>query len=378
LLISAVLAGSLLLVMLWKIASTTNLGGDDFVAYWSSTYLFHNGQNPYNPELMRITQDTQVQSDLGFTIMTWNPPTLFVFLLPLAWFSFTTAKFIWLIVNLAMVLAANLMLARLYIPPGSTRLTLAFLVFATILPQVISGIFMGQVTFLVFIGVVACMALIKNEQWFWAGAVLIFTTVKPHVANLSVIYLLIFMAQNRRYQGWGGLFLAGTTCLVILFAFRPYWINDFMGLLTVAPTHWSTPTIGGLLSYLRISDSFRYIIVLLLPLPFLLARQHNRITVEFAVALLTLITIPVTFYGWSYDQTILLIPIAQVFGWIARSKNRTFNTWIAVAMAYAFAASYYQRSFVTNDLYYVWIPLFWWLIFGLAWRYISAPINSPN
>jgi hypothetical protein len=231
---------------------------------------------------------------------------------------------------------------------------------------------MGQITFLVFLGVVACMALIKKEQWFWAGAILILTTVKPHIAILSVIYLLIHMAQNRRYQGWAGLTLAGMTCAAVLFIFRPAWVNDLAGILAIAPVNWATPTIGGMLSYLHITEAGRYLLVIFLPLPFLLAKYPQKFSMEFSVAVLTLITIPTTFYGWSYDQTILLIPIAQVIGWVSHLKNKIFNIWIAIAIGAAFFISYFQRAVTTNDLYYLWIPLFWLLVFWVTWRYVSV------
>lgn len=362
----------LVLPLLWNVVSTTNMGDDDFVAYWSSTYLFHNGQNPYDPELMGITQNTQLQAGLDYVIMSWNPPSLFVFLLPLAWLPFTTAKFVWLIVNLIIVLAANLILARLYLPWENKKLVFIYLVFSTIFPQVVTGIYMGQITFLVYFCIVACMAFIKKEQWFWAGAILILATVKPHVANLSVIYLLVYMAKKRQYQGWAGLLIAGAVCSAVLFIFRPEMGTDLVGLLAIAPVNWATPTIGGLLSYLHVTEAARYMLVVFLPLPFLLANYPEKFRMEFSVALLTLITIPATFYGWSYDQTILLIPIAQIFGWLPRLKNRVLNIWLLTAISIAFFISYFQRAFVTNDLFYLWIPLFWLLVFGVTWQRISV------
>ena len=355
---------------LWDITSTTNLGENDFVGYWSATYLFHNGQNPYDPELMEITQRTQLQTDLDSTIMAWNPPSLFVLLLPLAWLSFDAAKYVWLIINLIILVTAGLMLIRIYLPANNTRTTLIYLVFVAIFPPVASGLYMGQVTFLVFLGLVASVALIKKGHWFWAGAVLVLTTIKPHLVILPLIYLLISMVQYRKYEGWAGLILAGIACLIVLFIFRANWINDFIGESAIAPVNWATPTIGGLLSYLHISNAARYLIILFLPLPFLLARYHAVVPMEFAVALLTLITIPTTFFGWSYDQTLLLIPVAQILGWMSRLKDRLFNLAVATALAMAIIFNYYQRLLSTNDVYYFWVPIFWWIIFGLS-RYRS-------
>ena len=366
------LLGFVLLPLLWKITLTTKVGENDFIGYWSATYLLHNGQNPYSQKLLEFTQQIQMQTGLDYTIMAWNPPTLFVFLLPLAWLPFSTAKFVWLLINLTIVLASILILSQLYLTTSNPRLALIYLILAISLPPVISGFYMGQVTFLVLLGLVSSMSLIKKRQWFWAGVVLVLTSIKPHMAILAVAYLLMIMIQQRQYSGWVGLIVASIVSATILFIFRPFWIYDFFGETAIAPVNWATPTIGGLLDYLHITKYARYLIVPLLPLPFILARYQSKFSIEFSVALLTLITVPTTFFGWSYDQTILLIPIAQIFNWLYHLNNRTFNFWLAIAVIIAIAINYWQRLLSTNDVYYFWFPLFWFAVFGLTWHLISA------
>ena len=345
------------------------------MGYWSATYLFHNGENPYSVDLMTAVQRMEVQSTLGVTIMSWNPPILFVFLLPLAWMSFSTAKFVWLLINLSLIVTAGLMLTDIYMQMASPRVKLIFLIFIIGFPAVIAGLYMGQVTFLVFWALVACVTLIKKEQWFWAGAILILAAIKPHITILSVMYLLVYMAKQRKWKGWMGLALTGLACLIVLFLFRPTLLHDLLGETVVASVPWATSTVGGLLSYLGLSNAARYLIFLFLPLPFLLAIYSESLRVELSVALLTLITVPITFFGWSYDQTVLLIPIAQVFAWLTRSR---YKIPIIACIACAMAINYYQRLLIINDTYYVWVPLFWWVIFGIVWRSISLTDNDHD
>ena len=335
------------------------------MGYWSATHLFSNGENPYSLDLMTAVQRLEAHSTLDVTIMSWNPPTLFIFLLPVARMPFTTAKFVWLFINMTLVLTAGWMLADVYMQRASPRVKLAFLVFVMGFPAVLAGLYMGQVTFLVFWGMVACIVLAKKGQWFWAGAILILATIKPHITILSVIYLVVYMAKYRRWQGWIGLASAGVACLIVLFLFRPGLIADLQGETLVANVPWATSTLGGLLSYLGFSDAARYLILLLLPLPFLLVKDSETFSLELSIALLTLITVPTTFFGWSYDQTILLIPIAQIFAWMSRARTR----WLVIAsIACAMVINYYQRLVAINETYYVWIPLFWLVIFGVEWH----------
>ena len=78
--------------------------------YWSSTYLLSHGENPYSADLMTAN----------------------------------IAEFVWLFINMILLLTAGLMLTSIYMQTASPRATL---------------------TFLVFWGLVACTALIKKEQW---------------------------------------------------------------------------------------------------------------------------------------------------------------------------------------------------------------------
>ena len=116
-------------------------------------------------------------------------------------------------------------------------------------------------------------------------------------------------------------------------------------------------------------------IVLLLPLPVLLARRQKTLGVEFSAALLTLLTVPCTFFGWSFDQVILPLPAAQVFAWIAEVERRGVRMAFALAIAGGVVANWVLRFLNINDLFYLWYPLSWWLLFGLAWRF-SRPAGG--
>jgi hypothetical protein len=350
---------------LWDLASTTDFGESDFRIYWSAAYLLGRGQNPYDIEAIKTVQETQAHGISNETIMAWNPPYLFLFLLPFTGLSFVAAKFAWLLVNLLILITAAILLTDLYLDTAPPGMKFAFLIFALAFLPAITGLYMGQVTFLGFWGLVACMALLKKGQWFWAGAVLILTTIKPHIVVLAVLYLLLYMASQRKFQGWAGLAVAGLAGFGILLLFRPDLIGNLVGETSVASGRWATSTIGGLLSYLGITEAARFLILLFLPVPFYLARHPERYSVEFSVALLTLITVPTTIFGWSYDQTILLIPIAQVFRWLADSKYK--SALIAIILSVTLA-NYVQRVLPLNEVFYVWFPLLWWVIFGIAWR----------
>jgi len=99
---------------------------------------------------------------------------------------------------------------------------------------------------------------------------------------------------------------------------------------------------------------------------------------ELAVALLTLITVPTTFFGWNYDQTILLIPIVQVFSWLSQSKEKAVNIGIIVVIGITLVVNYCQHFIFVNDLFYLWIPIFWWIIFGFGWYHFQRQVQAAT
>jgi len=358
---------------LGNIAASNGLGNGDFVAYWSASYLLREGRNPYDQTNMAEIERTQVHSNLDYTIAAWNPPTLFVFILPVTWLPFVAAKSVWLVMNVAILLLIALMLAYLYLPRrGGT--VLAFCLFVVLFPQALLAILIGQVTFLVVLGVVSCMVLFRREQWFWAGFALILTSVKPHMAILAVPYFLLYAAYRRRWQVWLGLLCAGVFCILVLFLFRPAWITDIIGLVGIAPVNWATPTIGGFASSLRITEALRYVIVIFLPLAWFLSRPNTSVSVETSIALLTIITVPTTFFGWSYDQTILLIPIAQIFAWLGVPARNRMKLIVAGSILILQILTWAHRIAGSDDVYYVWIPLAWAALYGICF---AAQRNAP-
>lgn len=360
----AVVLGGIVFVR-WVVALP--IGASDFNAYWAASRLFMEGRNPSDPDNMLEMEHTHFDPDQDFVMMTWNPPTLWVFMLPLAWMSFQMARSIWLLVNVVLILVSCLMLGLVYLPRGRVMPLLTYYLVVSFFAPMLLAILAGQVTFLVLFGVAASIFLIKHERWFWAGAVLILTSVKPHMVMLVGPYLMLYMAMRRKWAGWVGLGVAGVTCLVILFVLRPSWIADFGAVLEEPPIDWATPTIGGFLSIHGVGPWVRYIgIGALLLLPLFL-RQSESISLETAASVLILVTVPTTFFGWSYDQSLLLAPIAQIVGWLFDPLRSALGRWVVVAaMVLVMMTSLVQRVFQMSDVYFFWVPMAWGAIYVFA------------
>ncbi len=346
---------------------TMPIGVSDFNAYWAASRLLLEGRNSSDPDNMLEMERAHFNPDQDFVMMTWNPPTLWVFMLPLAWMPFEVARSIWLLVNVALIVVSCLMLGLIYLPRGDIAPLLTYYLVMALFSPMLLAILTGQIVFLFVFGVAASMFLIKRERWFWAGMVLILTSVKPHMVMLVAPYLMFYMAMRRKWAGWIGLGVAGAVCLVILFILRPSWIADFSALLDAPPIDWATPTISGFLSLYGVGPWLRYVgIGSLLLLPLFLCRP-KPVSLETAASVLILLTVPTTFFGWSYDQSVLLVPIAQIVGWLFGPVRSVVGRWAVIAaMVVTMVVNMAQRVAKTSDVYFFWVPLAWGMIYALA------------
>ena len=353
------------------------IGASDFNAYWSASRLLLEGRNPVDPASLLEMERQHYDPNQGFAMMAWNPPTAWVLLLPLACLPFQAARVIWLLINIALVMGSCVLWAGLYLPRRRVAPPVVYGLLTALFAPTLLAIWTGQITFLVVFGVASALFLMRRGQWFWAGASLILTSVKPHLVILVVPYLLFYMAMRRKWSGWLGLGFSGAICLVVLFALRPSWITDFSGLFQAPPSGWATPTLGGLLSLYGAGWWARYLVIGFLVLVPLFLRWAERLSPETATNVLILVTIPTTFFGWSYDQSLLLAPIAQLVSWLFGPFRSSVGRWVvAIGAVVVLAASLAQRVISTDEVYFFWVPLSWGVIYVAA-SYLRRNTNSP-
>lgn len=351
-----------------RLLEGSSVGEADFYVYWAAGRLFLEGRNPCDAENMLAVERKVYDPDQRSVMMAWNPPSLWVLILPLAWMPFGAARSVWLLTNVSLLLACCVMLRSIALAGRSAGSFLVYCLTAAVFPPVLLTIFAGQITLLVLFGVVASLYLIRREHWFWAGAALVLTSVKPHLVLLVGPYLLLYMAKRRKWAGWIGLGAAGAVCVLILCARRAAWLEDYLSVVDIFSVDWATPTIGGLLGFYgcgRWARLFSVVGFLLLPL---LLRGERPVALETAVSVLILVTLPTTFFGWSFDHSLLLVPVAQIIGWLsgpllARAEKCT----VGGAMAAAVVTDIAQRIAQTSEVFYLWVPLAWGGIYGMAW-----------
>jgi hypothetical protein len=357
-------------------------GESDFLRYWASTHLLVTGGDPYD-EAALFSLEHALRPELapeGTIAQIWNPPWLLLLLAPLGLLPFDVASPIWVFINVLVVsLSVSMVWQELALPSDSRGLLLV-LAASFLYVGTLSLLKMGQITSLVLLALLITIRQLRLEPDFWrdvgVGAVLLLTTVKPHIVYLALLLILI---QTVRRQRWGllvGLAGAGAISAVIVWIIFPGWLVSYFNNVSSLPyLGLYTSTIGSLMSAVFGTDLFRFSAVLLLPLvPWLsrLAEQDWLIALNLSL----LLSVPLSPYGFTFDQVVLLPALAQLVFWLLRGRRSSvYGGALGVGLAALYVVGLWVASFENKPYYWLaWPPLVLLGLYFAAWK---AQTHAP-
>ena len=229
--------------------------GNDFYPIWLTTRhsLLHLG-SPYTPEMTRAIQaglfgrplDARNPSDPPVNCRAFAYPayTDIVFW-PLAAFSFAKVR-VGLAVALAVLTAASSLLWLRALRYRASPFFLAVLIIFTLSSYaVMEGLFAAQPGLLVAFLLSACFAALVKDRFFLAGSLFAFTLIKPQVAALVLLYLLVWSFSDwRKRRGFvAGFFacsgLLGATSLIVW----PHWMVQWLHVVLTYGNYTPPPLI---------------------------------------------------------------------------------------------------------------------------------------
>ena len=351
----------------------------DFLEYWGSARLLLAGKNPYSPEQLLEVQRSVVGNKKGLTIM-WNPPWTLFFLIPFGLLSFSTGQLLWLMLNAASLLVCSAHLWRIYGgPPGRYRI--AWLICFSVVPTY-GILYMMQITPLVLAGIVGFLHFQERKQWWLAGTVLVLIAIKPHLAYIFWLALLLWVLEKRQWRVILGGVISGMIITIIPLLFVSdlfgYYFQAYLADTALTPFNWATPTLSNALLLLFGLDNVW--VRLVLPIGslvwFLLywRKQRNNWIWTEQMPLILLLSQATTVFAWTYDQILLLPALMQVAIWSTSGGPRKI---ISVAFI-AFLLINLPTLLVLNG---VLIPngfwLFWMVpVFLLAYSMFHIQITT--
>lgn len=175
----------------------------DFFVYYlaAQTGLAHGWSAMYDPSTFLPT----VTVDVGRPLPFLNPPQLAWLVVPLSGLPYTVAAAVW-----GVILVAAMALTWQLAAPGTPRVKIIHLLaIATLLPVFVS-VLIGQVSLLIVAIVALAWWLIQRERPWLAGATLALIVLKPQLAFLVPVALLV-AGHWRVFLGW----LAVTAVFII-------------------------------------------------------------------------------------------------------------------------------------------------------------------
>lgn len=300
----------------------TSLPLHDFVEYWAAGRLNAGGENPYDPE--RIHDLEREAGRDGEGILMWNPPWTLPLVMPLGRLDCRTAHLLWLALQFAAVAVCADVLWRLY-GGAAERRWIAWLLAFAFVPTLIS-LTAGQISPLVLLGVVLFLAALRQGRDGLAGAATVLVAIKPHLAYLFWLALLLWCIRQRRWAILGGGLLAGLLALAAAVACNPSVLAQYAHTFTNRPpAQYRSPTLGTALRLLLSDERFSLQFVALVPglLWFAVYWPRRRAGWRWdeQLPLLLLVSLLTAPYGaWPFDLVLLLVPVVQIAAGIERSR----------------------------------------------------------
>jgi len=353
---------------------TPGRGEQDFIRYWAASRLLVIGGNPYDGKELTALQN-ETQPDLmikeGDIVEAWNPPWLLLTLLPLGLLPFNFAVPLWIFLNVVIVVSSLWMSWQLSGGADNRRLFLIVLGAGVLFGNTVILIRLGQISTLVLASLLIGITFIKEKRDWLAGAILLIATIKPQLSYLVLLVLLIWSLYHRRWKILAGMALAGLASVLIVWLILPDWLSIYIQTIRRLPfTNIYTSTLGSFISEVFRISIFKYIAILLLPLAFPIAKYADKIGWFTTLNLALVISIPLSIYGFSFDQVLLLPAVVQMIAWITQKKlSSKVAMGIGIGIMITYALLLWMMSLKELPYYwFFWISFFILCLYLIAWR----------
>jgi hypothetical protein len=219
-----------------------NPGGNDFLVHWMGTRsLITDGLNPYSDEVATRIQTYAYGRPANpgeHLLRVAYPLYSVVVFLPFALIEdFTLARAAWMTVleaGLILLIFLSLRLVRWRVSPVMLGVLLLFSVFWY---HGLRPLINGNAVILVALGLVGAFLAIRAGADELAGVLLAFTTIKPQVVLLVLVFVVFWSMQKSRWRiiGWligTVVLLAGSAALLI-----PNWLMDNLREVMLYPSY---------------------------------------------------------------------------------------------------------------------------------------------
>jgi len=337
---------------------------NDCLAYWSAAHQILHRANPYSGEaILRLEREAGFQ-DRQPLIMR-NPPWVLFLVAGLGLFPYHIAQRIWLVGGLAAVLVSVRWLWELYRDDQQALWTASLM--TGLFSPIAAGLAIGQISPLALLGVAGFLHYEHHGHLGRAGAFLSLLAVKPHLAFLFWIALILWSIRTSTQRVLASLCLTILAASVFALAFNPFVFAEYFRFLASDGfVHGVTPTPAGLV---RLEAGGKYLLqflpALFATLWLCLYWRRNRSEWHWKekAPLVLAVSVCTSPYSWFFDQIILLPCLFQS---ISDLRHRKQSVQVGLAGLYlsvnfaVLALILMQRS---SAFGYAWTAGTWLLLY---------------
>jgi hypothetical protein len=281
------------------------------------------------------------------------------------------SQFLWLLLNLFLVLWSAQHLWKLYANAAAKAYTPWLLTF-TFVPASFALV-LGQISPLILFGLTAFLGCEKKGNGFAAGACAVLISIKPQLCYLFWLSLLLWLWRERRWNFLFGGAVGGLTVAALPAVLNPGIYSSYLALYKIGglatPLDWAAPTLGNALRVWISPDrsvlQFAPIAVGVAWLVHYWQRHRDSWNWPERLPLLLLVSVSTSAYAWTFDQMVLLPALMQSAGWIMRAGLTRYCRGIIILYVLANAVYLAGKIFVLNDFWYFWMAPLFLLLYAL-------------
>ena len=356
-----------------------------FFTFWLSGRMQWTGEQPYS--------STDWVNGHHANGATWIPEQIFPYPLPLAlvmaplgWLPIERAYLAWDILAQVLIAVCILWLSKHWVELKQ-QFYVVFVLFAAILNgNIYLGLMTGTVIVLFLVLLILAIHLLDTRHPFLAGVLLAGLALKPPLLAVTAL-IGIWLLFRRNWAAISGILLGGLGLLLIGLLQDTLWLVKFLGASEnlLGMRLGNQPTLPSYTRLLCSGDlgcafsSYGLVALVLVGLfAWLISKKSANLTplMAFSAAISLGLLLPP--YLWSYDYTLLLIPICYiVFELIRRRTSYLYSTLflflldtISIIGLFLFWMNPESSTLtIQRDMWSIWVAILvlatcWWLVFA--------------
>jgi len=370
--------GSILLVALLigilffaGLTAASTLPIADLAQYWAGAHLIST--NPYSQNLyLQFDRSQGVVTD-GPPMVMRNPPPALLLVLPLRFMNYRAAFAFWDLLSIVILAACG----RLAYGLVNSEPSLMPVALSLLFGPSIALLTLGQIAIFALLGISLFLFLIERRKDMWAGAALSLTIVKPHIALLFLVVVVLWSIRNRRWSVLLGTASTLTISTGAVAMINPHSLAQYAAFAAeFSKENAPYPNLGGLLYVLSGNHALAYLpqATGVIWLAFYWNRHREPWDWKTDGMYVLLVSLVCCYYSFPFDQIIILPALMIALG--KGNRPLLYSGLVITNLAYIFYISGFIGHLGYGPMFLWWTALGWLATFMLAQIGSLAPFEA--